>query len=173
MFYLGSSFPRQLPRSLNEQPVGGTSSSRMWSCSHEPSLSAWSTAGHRKAPCRPCRRRCAIGRFHAARCALSAPLLVSHLPSSSHSKGHDGVVAVLADRKRCQLIVGDLPNVDFRLVDRVRRTVRPSGEAVAPECFERFRIPTAHVPPVSLFLFPYLLFRRTLLRVNERAESDN
>src|SRR5215475_12127111 len=78
-------------------------------------------------------------------------------------KSHDGVFTVLADRERRKLIVGNLPNIDLRFVDWPRRIVRPSGEAIAPERFERFRVPAAHIAPVRFFLSPHLFFLRSLL----------
>ena len=87
-------------------------------------------------------------------------------------KRDDDVLTVLADRERRQLIVGNLSNIDLRFVDWPRRIVRPSGEATAPDRFERFRVPAAHVAPVRLFPLPDGFFGRSVLCTDKRAESD-
>jgi len=87
-------------------------------------------------------------------------------------KGHDDVFTVLADRERRQLVVRDFPDIDLRFVYRAWRIVRPSGEPIAPERFERFRVPAAHVAPVRFFLLPHLFFSRSLLCLHKRTECD-
>lgn len=82
----------------------------------------------------------------------------------------DGAVTVLAYRHRRQFVVRDFPYVDLRFVLRAWRIVWPSCEAIAPERFERFRVPAAHVTPVRLFLLPHFFFRRCLLCMDQCAE---
>jgi hypothetical protein len=87
-------------------------------------------------------------------------------------KGHYDVFTVLTDRERRQLVVSDFPDIDLRFVYRAWRIVRPSGEPIALERFERFRVPAAHVAPVRFFLLPHLSFSRSLLCLHKRTECD-
>ena len=91
-----------------------------------------------------------IARSVARHASDNVPLAVFTLPGVRQSffrsfaidrglrtvQGDHGVLTMLADRERRELVVRDFPNVDFRFVRWVWGIVRPSGKVIAPERFE-------------------------------------